>query len=136
MSSSSSIFMLMRGVRRPGDPPSRSLHKLNRSLTSETRCMLERVEYAAVRPKRPMKSDHRRSSRQRYLGFVQDYKHRRLDDATEAAKDHKQLGAPADAGDAARASAPESQDLGKRRERLCEYLRWLRPNRYAVGIVL
>src|SRR6266536_1670423 len=82
-----------------------------------------------------MKPDHRRSSRQRYHGFVEDYKNRRLDDATEAGKDQKQLGEPAGTGDATTPPA-EPRDPSKRRERLREYLRWLRPNRYAVGIVL
>jgi ATP-binding cassette subfamily B protein/subfamily B ATP-binding cassette protein MsbA len=61
-----------------------------------------------------------RSSRQRYLSFVKDYKQRRLDDAAEA-------GAPP--------AGPESRSKpgGKRREYLREYLRWLWPHRYAVG---
>src|SRR5947199_9939006 len=53
-----------------------------------------------------------RSSRQRYRGFVQDYKHRRLDDAAE----------PRDSRRPAR---------GERRAYAREYLRWLRPYRYA-----
>src|SRR5512143_1010494 len=80
-----------------------------------------------------MKQDRRRSSRQRYLAFVQDYKHRRLDDATEAGKE-KQIGEPS--GDGVTSSAPDSKDRGKRRERLREYLRWLLPYRYAVAAVL
>jgi ATP-binding cassette subfamily B protein len=83
-----------------------------------------------------MKQDHRRSSRQRYLAFVQDYKRRRLDDTTDADKDQKQIGEPAGTDDGAVASAPEGRDRGKRRERLREYLRWLRPHRYSVGVVL
>jgi ATP-binding cassette subfamily B protein/subfamily B ATP-binding cassette protein MsbA len=81
-----------------------------------------------------MKKDHKRSSRQRYLGFVQDYKHRRLDDATDESNERKQIGEPA--GDGASARAPEEPDRAKRRDRLREYLRWLRPHRYAVGAVL
>ena len=46
-----------------------------------------------------MKHDHKRSSRQRYLGFVQDYKHRRLDSETEADKAQKQIGEPTTTGD-------------------------------------
>ena len=58
-----------------------------------------------------------RSSRQRYRGFVQDYKHRRLDDAAE----------PRDSRRPAR---------GERRAYVREYLRWLRPYRYAALALL
>ena len=51
--------------------------------------------------------DHSRSSRQRYRGFVRDYKHGRLDDEEE--DKHKKSGTPAPTG-----------LRGKRRE----YLRW------------
>jgi len=63
-----------------------------------------------------------RSSRQRYRDFRQDYRQRRLDDSDEGA---------------GHAPAPESLHArrGKRREYLREYLRWLWPHRYAVGIV-
>ena len=61
--------------------------------------------------------DRPRSSRKRYLAFVQDYKHRRLDD-------------PGEAADA------RNQRRGKRREHLREYLRCLWPHRYAAGGVL
>ena len=61
-----------------------------------------------------------RSSRQRYLSFVQDYRKRRLDDAAEESPEP-----------AARES--RSKPRGKRREYLREYLRWLWPHRYAVG---
>jgi ATP-binding cassette subfamily B protein len=62
----------------------------------------------------------RRSSRQRYLGFRHDYKQRRVDEPAEARED---------------SSASESgrQRRGKRREYLRDYVRWLRPHRYAVG---
>ncbi|HXL12326.1 MAG TPA: hypothetical protein VN955_13070, partial [Gemmatimonadales bacterium] len=58
-----------------------------------------------------------RSSRQRYRGFVQDYKQRRLDDAAE----------PGDSPRPAR---------GERRAYVREYLRWLRPYRYAALALL
>src|SRR4029077_3208948 len=61
-----------------------------------------------------------RSSRQRYLSFVQDYRQRRLDDAGETGAE------PA-------AKPSPNQPRGKRREYLREYLRWLWPHRYAVG---
>src|SRR2546421_13111395 len=57
------------------------------------------------------------SSRQRYRGFVQDYKRRRLDEAAE----------PGDSQRAAR---------GKRRAYVREYLRWLRPYRSAAIALL
>src|SRR2546428_8871458 len=63
-----------------------------------------------------------RSSRQRYKLFLQDYKQRRLDDAAEAGE------APPE---------PDARRLrrGKRREYLREYMRWLWPHRYAVGVL-
>ena len=72
-----------------------------------------------------------RTSRERYLGFVEDYKQRRLDDQIEAA-DGKKPEAPA-----ADATARKGRFLpqGHRREYLREYLRWLRPHRYAVAFV-
>jgi len=57
------------------------------------------------------------SSRQRYRGFVQDYKQRRLDDAAE----------PGDLRRGAR---------GERRAYVREYLRWLRPYRSAAIALL
>ena len=61
-----------------------------------------------------------RSSRQRYRGFVEDYKHRALDESD----DH--LG-----------GEPKNRESrgpkGKRREYLREYVRWLWPHRLAVG---
>jgi hypothetical protein len=58
-----------------------------------------------------------RSSRGRYLSFVQAYKDRRLDDP------------------AARTDSPEAARPApaKRREYLRDYVRWLRPHRYAVA---
>ena len=74
----------------------------------------------------------RRSSRRRYLGFVEDYKQRRLDDSADAADNEGRLDASApDGGE----QSPESkrQRRGKRREYLREYVRWLWPHRYAVA---
>jgi ATP-binding cassette subfamily B protein/subfamily B ATP-binding cassette protein MsbA len=65
-----------------------------------------------------MAQERARSSRQRYLGFVQDYKHRRLDDSTESG------GSP----------APETGKRSKkRRQYLREYVRWLWPHRLGVS---
>jgi ATP-binding cassette subfamily B protein len=74
-----------------------------------------------------------RSSRRRYRSFVEDYKHRRLDDTLEAGDGHKPL---ADAGKpGGELAAPETkrQRRGKRREYIRDYLRWLWPHRFAVG---
>jgi len=60
---------------------------------------------------------HLRSSRGRYHGFVQKYKQGRLDDPANVAEDKS-------------TSKPWS---GKRREYVREYLRWLKPHRYAVA---
>jgi ATP-binding cassette subfamily B protein/subfamily B ATP-binding cassette protein MsbA len=61
--------------------------------------------------------DHPHSSRQRYRRFVEAYHARRLDEPEETAT-----------------AATPSGD-GKRRRFLRDYLRWLRPHRYAVGTV-
>ena len=80
-----------------------------------------------------MKKDHPRSSRQRYRKFVDDYKHRRLDESTE--EDQKRAGDAARPGENGEAPPTERPAPSKRREYLREYLRWLRPHRYAVGVV-
>ena len=59
-----------------------------------------------------------RSSRKRYEEFVEDYKHRRLDEKVDE--------------DGAAPLAPKPP---RRREFLREYVRWLRPHRYALGAV-
>jgi ATP-binding cassette subfamily B protein len=76
-----------------------------------------------------MKTNHPRSSHQRYRAFREDYKHRRLDEATEAEAQAK----PPDkrAERASRFGLPR----GKQREYLREYVRWLWPHRYRVGAV-
>ena len=61
-----------------------------------------------------------RSSRRRYLAFVEDYRRRRLD----AAPDDDAAGAPSSQGGGA-----------TRREYLRDYVGWLWPYRYAVGVV-
>jgi ATP-binding cassette subfamily B protein len=60
-----------------------------------------------------------RSSRQRYRAFVDDYRRRRLDESDLDKKEES-------------AKAPQ-EARQKRRRYLREYLRWLRPHRYAVG---
>jgi ATP-binding cassette subfamily B protein/subfamily B ATP-binding cassette protein MsbA len=81
-----------------------------------------------------------RSSRRRYRTFVEDYKHRRLDAITDAEKALKPAGAPAVPAtpEGTAEPAPEPKGLiprGKRREYLREYLRWLWPHRYAIGVL-
>jgi ATP-binding cassette subfamily B protein/subfamily B ATP-binding cassette protein MsbA len=73
---------------------------------------------------------HPRTSRERYLGFVDDYRRRRLDESTEAngAKPAAQLPEkpPRDEREKKKAT---------RRMYVRAYLRWLRPHRYAIGLV-
>ena len=82
-----------------------------------------------------MSSNPPRSSRQRYRGFVEDYRKQRLDDALENA------GKPKRAEDAlapSPAPAPEVDPAtrkAKRRAYMREYLRWLWPHRVPVGAV-
>src|SRR6266436_4360497 len=63
------------------------------------------------------------SSRKRYRIFVQDYKKGQLDDSLESN------------GESSASAAPRRSDRGKRRQYAREYLRWLRPHRYALGFV-
>src|SRR5262249_32870033 len=68
-----------------------------------------------------------RSSRRRYLKFVDDYRHRRLDDESAApgavsTKDFVDV-------------KPDDPSKAKRREYLRTYGRWLWPHRFAVAIV-
>jgi ATP-binding cassette subfamily B protein len=77
------------------------------------------------------KDGRARTSRQRYLRFVEDYKQGRLDAQVDAAKGLK----PAEASADADAPASTAWLGGKRRQYLREYLRWLWPHRYGVGLV-
>jgi ATP-binding cassette subfamily B protein/subfamily B ATP-binding cassette protein MsbA len=73
------------------------------------------------------------SSRRRYLKFVQDYKHQRLDEVSEEAG-QKETSDERDPPKR-RVGGLEAIGLkaGKRREYLREYLRWLYPHRFAVA---
>src|SRR5580765_7218094 len=62
-----------------------------------------------------------RPSRSRYHDFRRDYRQQRLDDA-------------AGSGSRPEAESPD-QRRGKRRAYVREYLRWLRPHRFAVAAV-
>ena len=65
-------------------------------------------------------SNPKSSSRRRYLEFVEDYKHRRLDAKADEP-------GPGEAG--------AKRDPAKRKAYLREYVRWLKPHRAAVGMV-
>jgi ATP-binding cassette, subfamily B, bacterial len=88
-----------------------------------------------VDPSQPAASNLRqpRSSRQRYLKFVQDYKQGRLDDLEKEGEEQKPSDESAEAGDDSSAKVTPSQRKGKRREYLREYMRWLWPHRFAVA---
>jgi ATP-binding cassette subfamily B protein/subfamily B ATP-binding cassette protein MsbA len=75
-----------------------------------------------------------RSSRNRYRRFVEDYKQRRLDEQIDASKGLKPSGDVPVEG-AAPAWKPSQWLAGRRREYLREYLRWLWPHRFGVGLV-
>jgi ATP-binding cassette, subfamily B, bacterial len=86
---------------------------------------------------------HARSSRKRYRAFVDDYKHRRLDDSedrsreAEGPKDREAEGAKGRGAEVPSGRAAERPEArAKRREYLREYLRWLWPHRPAVAAVL
>src|SRR5215213_1606442 len=64
--------------------------------------------------------DRIRSSRRRYGRFVEDYRHRRLDGT----------------GAAAEPSGSDAKVPAKRREYLCEYVRWLAPHKARVAVVM
>ncbi len=74
-------------------------------------------------------SNHRRSSRHRYRGFVQDYKDRRLYDQDAG------LAQEQDSSGNGEDKAVTAQRRGKRREYLRDYFRWLWPHRCAVGML-
>ncbi len=81
-----------------------------------------------------MKKDHPRSSRQRYRVFVDDYKHRRLDDPDNPTVKREPDGDEGKQGETPAPVSPAARKA-KRREYLREYLRWLWPHRYAVAAV-
>src|SRR5690349_2002223 len=70
------------------------------------------------------------TSRERYREFVEDYRHKRLDDSTEADGAKRALPS-AKEGQPAPAAKPKSN----RRKYVRDYLRWLKPHRYAVAAV-
>ena len=83
----------------------------------------------AAPPERP------RSSRRRYHAFVRDYKHRKLDDS-ESPEDQKRSDGSQNGGEEPAPVDSQRKPRGKRREYLREYMRWLKPHRYAVAALL
>jgi ATP-binding cassette subfamily B protein/subfamily B ATP-binding cassette protein MsbA len=85
---------------------------------------------------RPPRTQQLRSSRKRYREFVEDYKHRRVDDSSgDDGEPRGNNGAPKTDGAAAEPQNG-SQRRGKRRQYLRDYLRWLLPHRYAVSVLM
>ena len=78
------------------------------------------------------RKDHPRSSHHRYRGFVRDYKRGTLDDS-EDGKDQKPHNGSAKAVEDASGLKSKPERKAKRRQYVREYLRWLKPHRYAVG---
>ena len=82
-----------------------------------------------------MSHDRPRSSRQRYRAFVEDYKQRRLDDATDAAAGRVSVTTGGDAAAPASPPGVSRPPAKKHRKYVKDYLHWLRPHRYAVAAV-
>lgn len=76
-----------------------------------------------------------RSSRKRYLDFVEDYRHGRLDDALEGAGTDGDERPDARMSSIGRPESRRSKDAGHRRELLRDYVRWLRPFAFTVATV-
>jgi ATP-binding cassette, subfamily B, bacterial len=73
------------------------------------------------------------SSRQRYRQFLQDYRQGLVDDAAGEEAKKKELEAAAKQADESAVATAKREARGKRRAYMREYLRWLRPHRYALG---
>src|SRR4051812_2260370 len=96
-------------------------------MKNESTARAPESEASALRPPR--------SSRQRYLKFVEDYKQQRLDRDND--KEDKEGPLAEDAADNKPLKGLAALGLrrGKRREYLREYFAWLWPHRYAVGVL-
>ena len=79
-----------------------------------------------------VRKDHPRSSRKRYQAFVEAYRNRRLDDTDDAKQKSPEA---SEAGTESDVRGVRRLFTGKRREYMREYLRWLKPHRYRVGLV-
>jgi ATP-binding cassette subfamily B protein/subfamily B ATP-binding cassette protein MsbA len=73
------------------------------------------------------------SSRARYRDFVEDYKQKRLDDSIDG-DGAKRVDQATDGGAVVK-TAPPVKPRANRRKYVRDYLRWLRPHRYAVAAV-
>src|SRR4029079_15822103 len=127
-----------------GEPPTRRPRRSVGQLEPSEQLTLprpRRVSTVAVRSffrvqsmgDQPDRLARPRSSRQRYRGFVQDNRQRRLDEKADGERNGRATDERAKADEAAEAAAeahPERR--AKRREYLREYMRWLWPHRYAV----
>jgi ATP-binding cassette subfamily B protein/subfamily B ATP-binding cassette protein MsbA len=80
-----------------------------------------------------MKMKRLRSSRQKYRGFVEDYKHKRLDN-DEDGKKRPKAGEEPDGKEQKPPEAPKDKKKERRRH-LRAYFRWLWPHRRAVAVV-
>ena len=89
--------------------------------------MSDEPKKAAGSPNGPV-TNRARSSRKRYLGFVGDYKEKRLDQVDDQSKK------PQDEAQDGEGESPRPA-REKRREYLRDYFRWLWPYRYAVGVL-
>jgi ATP-binding cassette, subfamily B, bacterial len=80
---------------------------------------------------------HPHSSRQRYRGFVEDYRARLLDEKTESANGTTPADPSTNGAEGRTAPRPRAGrgDRTKRRAYVREYLRWLRPHRAAFATV-
>ena len=82
-----------------------------------------------------MSKDTRRSSRQQYLEFVEDYKQQRLDELADGGDNQKQLDDPAKSGKDGSSTETRPARRAQRRKYLREYMRWLWPHRFTVTLV-
>ena len=89
-------------------------------------------DQAPNKPQDKAATEHARSSRRRYRGFVGDYKTGQLDAATEA---RDELARKKEATEGTEDTEKSGKGLlrGKRKQYLREYLKWLWPHRYAVA---
>jgi ATP-binding cassette subfamily B protein/subfamily B ATP-binding cassette protein MsbA len=82
----------------------------------------------------PSRDEPARTSRQRYLRSVQDYKQGRLDEQLDAARGLKSSEPPPH-GAGRQHARPAAWLDAERRQYVREYLRWLWPHRYRVATV-
>ncbi|HAV62957.1 MAG TPA: ABC transporter ATP-binding protein [Verrucomicrobiales bacterium] len=85
---------------------------------------------APPKPDTAPQDGHARSSRRRYLGFVQDYRNRRLDHEDDSDEGPP----PGEATDPEpKPQRTDAERKARRRRFLREYARWLWPHRLAIG---